>query len=45
MIVESSDLVVFNVKRLVSTEVMAFFNLDTRSKTEHQQPSFHFFLE
>ncbi len=45
MIVENSDLVVFNVKRVVSTEVMAFFNLDTRSKTELQQPSFHFFLE
>ena len=45
MIVENSDLVVFNVKRAVSTEVLAFFNLDTRNKSELREPSFHFFME
>lgn len=45
LIIESSDLVVFNVKRNLRTEVIAFFNIDTRSKVEGANPSFHFFLE
>ncbi len=42
-IVENSDLVIFNVKPKICTEVVALFNLDT-SKSEHARgPSFHFF--
>lgn len=44
-IIENSNLVVFNVKRNVRTEVIAFFNLDTRASVEGTNPSFHFFLE
>lgn len=42
-IVESSDLVVFNVVDGVRTEVIAFFDLDPRAKDEAKTPAFHFF--
>lgn len=42
-IVESSDLVVFNIVNGVRTEVIAFFDLDPRSKDEAKTPAFHFF--
>lgn len=42
-IVESSDLVVFNVINGVRTEVIAFFDLDTRANDETKSPAFHFF--
>jgi CRP-like cAMP-binding protein/CheY-like chemotaxis protein len=44
-IVENSDLVVFNVRAGFKTEVISFFNLDPKSKTESDQPTFHFFYE
>ncbi len=45
LITENSDLVVFNVKSGVQTEVIAFFNLDPKSKVDGLNPSFHFFQE
>jgi CRP-like cAMP-binding protein len=44
-ITENSDLVVFNVKSKKCTEVIALFNLDTKSAPEGLNPSFHFFQE
>ena len=44
-IIESSDLVVFNVRRNIRTEVIALFNLDPKAVVEGAKPSFHFFLE
>lgn len=43
-IVENSDLVVFNVRKKIRTEVIALFNLDSKSVIESAKPSFHFFL-
>ena len=45
MIIEHSDLVVFNVQKNVRTEVIALFNLDARAVVEGAKPSFHFFSE
>lgn len=44
-IIENSDLVVFNVRKNLRTEVIALFNLDARARSENVNPSFHFFLE
>ncbi|HVK61075.1 MAG TPA: cyclic nucleotide-binding domain-containing protein [Bdellovibrionales bacterium] len=44
-IVENSDLVIFNVKSGVKTEVIALFNLDPKSKHQESNPTFHFFSE
>jgi CRP-like cAMP-binding protein len=44
-IIENSDLVVFNVQKSHRTEVIAFFNLDTKAKIEGSNPSFHFFMD
>ncbi|MES2856519.1 MAG: cyclic nucleotide-binding domain-containing protein [Bdellovibrionota bacterium] len=44
-IVENSDLVVFNVHKNYRTEVIAFFNLDPKSKSQASNPTFHFFSE
>lgn len=41
-IVESADLVIFNVVNGVRTEVIAIFDLD-RAKDDHKAPAFHFF--
>lgn len=43
-IIENSDLVVFNVRRGLRTEVIALFNIDAKSVIEGAKPSFHFFL-
>ncbi|MEK7355787.1 MAG: cyclic nucleotide-binding domain-containing protein, partial [Bdellovibrionota bacterium] len=42
-IVESSDLVVFNVQAGTRTEVIAFFNLDPNAKNDGTHRSFQFF--
>lgn len=44
-IIESSDLVVFNVRKSIRTEVIALFNLDPKAVIEGAKPSFHFFIE
>ena len=44
MIVESSDLVIFNVQPGRRTEVIALFNLDPRAKDEEAAPLFHYFV-
>ena len=44
-IIESSDLVVFNIHRNRRTEVIALFNIDPKSVVEDAKPSFHFFRE
>lgn len=44
-IIESSDLVVFNVRKNVRTEVVALFHLDPKAVVEGAKPSFHFFIE
>lgn len=43
MIIESSDLTVFNVKKKQRTEVICLFNLD-QAQAEQSQPSFHLFM-
>ncbi|RYX79916.1 hypothetical protein EON83_30780 [bacterium] len=43
-IINSSDLVVFNVRENAKTEVIAFFNLDPGAKDESPR-QFHFFSE
>ena len=42
MIIENSDLTIFNVKRGIRTEVISLFNLDA-GRREHK-PSFHYFF-
>jgi hypothetical protein len=42
-IVETSDLVVFNVRNGLRSEVIALFNLGAAAATTATQPSFHFF--
>lgn len=44
IIIENSDLVVFNVHKNVCTEVIALFNLDPSQMGDESKPSFHFFL-
>lgn len=43
MIIESSDLTIFNVKKKQRTEVICLFNLD-RAQDDQVQPSFHLFM-
>lgn len=43
-IIENSDLVVFNIRPGVSTEVIALFNLDQKGGIE-KDPSFHLFIK
>ena len=44
MIIENSDLVIFNIKEGVKTEVIALFNMDVNKTKQHRTPSFHYFL-
>lgn len=43
-IIETSDLVVFNVKPKVRTEVIAIFNIDPNKPKTAKSTSFHYFL-
>ncbi len=43
MIIETSDVTVFNVEQGQSTEVICLFNLD-KTQAEKSQPTFHLFL-
>ncbi len=42
-IIENSDLVVFNIRSGVTTEVIALFNVDQKGSVD-KEPSFHLFL-
>jgi hypothetical protein len=43
-IIENADLVVFNIRPNVRTEVIALFNIDPKAQGD-KHPSFHLFQE
>lgn len=45
LIVENSDLVVFNIKKDIRTEVIAFFNVDRKAENTFEHPVFHLCYE
>jgi hypothetical protein len=44
MLIESSDLTIFNVKKQVKTEVIVLFNLEAAAQKREVVPTFHFFF-
>jgi CRP-like cAMP-binding protein/CheY-like chemotaxis protein len=44
MLIESSDLTIFNVKKNVKTEVIVLFNLEAAAQKREIKPTFHFFF-
>lgn len=45
LIVEQADLVVFNVREGVKTEVIALFNIDRKAEKTFEQATFHLFYD
>jgi CRP-like cAMP-binding protein len=43
MIIENSDLTIYNVQKGIKTEIICLFNLD-KGKEEESKPTFHFFI-